>query len=348
MTPEPTSPAPTAENPPSDEPAPPSATAPLRPDPGSPAQWTFLTLVVASTILLLYSLLPAALAYPLAGSTAIGLFALFAVPLWIFRRRIADRVGVGPAALTAALLWGGTVAVMTSLYGSGAVRGLLAASVDSAWAEKWAPVMGAPVVEETVKAAGVVLVAATAWQQLRSPLDGLLIGAFCGAGFQIVEGYAYAMSTVVLHRAGDEVQPVVSVFIVRGLLAGLWSHAVFTAIAGAGIVYAMLERTARSRVTALAACAFAVACHTLWNSPLLRDGLGLGTWGILGGVLLKGLPAVIVAVWLTKRLLRTGPRTAAAAALPESGRPLREAKPPAAGRPRTGPPTAPESAQFST
>ncbi|WP_025273029.1 PrsW family intramembrane metalloprotease [Haloglycomyces albus] len=260
--------------------------------------------MTASSILLTYSLLPSALAYPVAGGTAIGLFSLFAVPLWIFYRKIHSRVTVPPSALVLGLIWGATVSVMASLYGSGAVRGLLAGSVNSAWAERWVPVLGAPVVEESVKAAGVILVATIAYPRFRSVLDGLLLGAFCGAGFQIIEGFAYAMSTVVLHRAGDDVAPVISVFIVRGILAGLWSHAVYTAIVGAGIAYALLHQNARGALLAWGAWLFAVLCHALWNSPFLRDGAGLGVWGTLSGVILKGLPAVVVVVWLARWLLR--------------------------------------------
>jgi RsiW-degrading membrane proteinase PrsW (M82 family) len=127
-----------------------------------------------------------------------------------------------------------------------------------------------------------------------------VLGAFCGVGFQIVEGYAFAMSSTVLNRAGDVVEPVIAVFIVRGVLAGLWSHAVFTAIAGAGVAYAATRRTARSVWVAAGALAGVIALHALWNSPLLRDGLGLGAFGVLAGVMLKGLPAVLIVWWLVR------------------------------------------------
>ncbi|RRR96036.1 PrsW family glutamic-type intramembrane protease [Glycomyces terrestris] len=277
----------------------------MRPDPASPAQWTAALLIGAAAILLLYNTLPVALAYPRAGATALVLFSLFALPFWTMRRRLADRLALPGAALLLGLAWGATVAVMTSLFGSRALHGLLATARGPAWAERWAPVLAAPVVEEVVKAAGVVLVVAIFWGRLHGVLDGIVLGAFCGVGFQIVEGYAFAMSSTVVNRAGDAVAPVVAVFVVRGVLAGLWSHAVFTAIAGAGIAYAATRRTRRAAWAAAGSVAGVIVLHAVWNSPLLRDGLGLGALGVLGGVMLKGLPAVLVVWWLVRWAKRT-------------------------------------------
>jgi RsiW-degrading membrane proteinase PrsW (M82 family) len=272
----------------------------MRPDLASPTQWTAVLLISAAAILLLYNTLPVALAYPRAGTTALVLFSMFAVPFWWLRRRFADRLTLPAAAPVLGLLWGATVAVMTSLFGSRALHGLLATMWGPAWAERWSPVLAAPVVEEVVKAAGVVLVVAIAWGRVHGVLDGIVLGAFCGVGFQIVEGYAFAMSSTVVNRAGDVVEPVVAVFIVRGVLAGLWSHAIFTAIVGAGVAYAATRRTARSVWVAAASLAGVIVLHALWNSPLLRDGLGLGALGVLAGIMLKGLPAVLIVWWLIR------------------------------------------------
>ncbi|THV41558.1 PrsW family intramembrane metalloprotease [Glycomyces buryatensis] len=272
----------------------------MRLDPTSPPQWTAALFIAAASILLLYNTLPVGLAYPRAGTCALLLFSLFALPFWWLRRRLAEHLSVPGAALAVVAVWGATVAVMTSLYGSNAVRGLLATAGGPAWAGQWSPVLGAPVVEEVVKAAGVVLGVAIVWDRVRGVLDGVVLGAFCGVGFQIVEGYAFAMSSTVLNRAGDVVEPVVAVFVVRGVLAGLWSHAVFTAIVGAGIAYAATRKTRRSGWVAAASLVGVIALHALWNSPLGRDGFGLGAVGVLAAVAAKGLPAVLIVVWIIR------------------------------------------------
>lgn len=287
----------------------PSAPPTLAPPPRwwnvrSPAVWACGFLVVAATVLLLHHTVPATVAYPRAAGTAAGLFALFAIPFIVLYRRMAWLQSVPPSLFLVAFLWGGTVAVMTSIFAVGAVRGLMASAVSPEWAEAWSSVLGAPLVEELIKTAGVVMVALLAMWRLRSVLDGIFCGVFVGVGFQVVEGYAYALSATMMQRTGDVIEPAMSVFLVRGILAGLWSHAVLTAIVGAGIGYVIVRRNRPmwTRVgIAVAVFMAAVVLHALWNSPLMRDGFGLGTPGIFIGVLVKGLPAIILAAWLLRR-----------------------------------------------
>ncbi|QSB05264.1 PrsW family intramembrane metalloprotease [Natronoglycomyces albus] len=270
----------------------------------SPPVWAASFLIVAASVLLLHHTVPVAVAYPRAAATAAGLFALFAIPFIALYRRMAWLQSMPAGLHVVAFLWGGTVAVMTSIFAVGAVRGLLATAVSPLWAETWSPVLGAPIVEELIKAVGVVMVALLAPWRLRSVLDGIFCGVFVGVGFQVIEGYAFALSATMMQRTGDVTEPAMSTFIVRGILAGLWSHAVLTAIVGAGIAYVIVRRTKPlSHRLGLAFLAFAAAVgfHALWNSPLLRDGFGLGTPGIFIGVLVKGLPAVVLAAWLLRR-----------------------------------------------
>ena len=88
----------------------------------------------------------------------------------------------------------------------------------------------------------------------------------------------------------------------RGFLGGLWSHTLFTALAGAGVGFfvARRDRPVWQR-TVVAVVLFVVAAgfHFLWNSPLLAGGVDLG---LLGSeprcVLVKGIPALLVGVVL--------------------------------------------------
>ena len=61
-------------------------------------------------------------------------------------------------------------------------------------------------------------------------------------------------------------------FVARGFIGGLWSHTLFTALAGAGVGYAVVreQRGRALRVGYLGAClAAAWLCHTVWNAPML-------------------------------------------------------------------------------
>jgi hypothetical protein len=142
--------------------------------------------------------------------------------------------------------------------------------------------------------------------QINSTLDGMVYGALIGLGFQVVENVFYALNAVEMANSGDKVGPVVATFFLRGFLAGLWSHTLFGALAGAGVAW-FIVRTDKSllkRGLGLAVGLFlAWAVHFIWNSPLLMDGLGRGGWGVLTGLLLKGIPAlgmVMALLWVAR------------------------------------------------
>jgi hypothetical protein len=99
---------------------------------------------------------------------------------------------------------------------------------------------------------------------------------------------------------------VIVTFFLRGFLAGLWSHTLFSALAGAGVAYFVVRRNrSRSRrlTVAILAVAGAMAFHFIWNSPLLADGFGYGAWGILLALLIKGIPALLL-IYLLVRAAR--------------------------------------------
>jgi hypothetical protein len=138
---------------------------------------------------------------------------------------------------------------------------------------------------------------------VNSVLDGVVYGALVGLGFQIVEDVVFAIGAVALAGQGDEVQPVVTTFLVRGFLAGVWSHTLFGALAGAGIGYLVVSTDRgwlrRAVMAGLALCG-AWASHVLWNSPLFRDGLGNGAVALLAVLVFKGLPPLLLILYLVR------------------------------------------------
>jgi hypothetical protein len=90
-------------------------------------------------------------------------------------------------------------------------------------------------------------------------------------------------------------------FFLRGFLGGLWSHTLFTGLAGAGFAYALIRRDRPLFIRAAVFAALLGAAwgfHFLWNSPVLADGFGYGVPGVIAVMLLKGLPALAVGVTL--------------------------------------------------
>jgi RsiW-degrading membrane proteinase PrsW (M82 family) len=235
--------------------------------------------------------------YPVATSLALALFALYAVPFVIFLRAIDYLERQPPLLQVAAFAWGGVVATSAAIAGGTALQDILAKTVSPGYAAQWGPAVAAAGLEEALKLLGVIAVALLARRSLASMLDGFVYGALVGLGFQVVEDVVFATSAVALDGPRDAVGPVLVTFVLRGFIGGLWSHTLFTALAGAGVAYALVrrDRPMRNRIL-VAAGLFGAAwgAHFLWNSPWFADGFGYGPAGALLAVVVKGIPAVAV------------------------------------------------------
>jgi len=241
--------------------------------------------------------------FPVATAVAVGLFLLYAVPFWLFLRELDYLEREPPVLLGTAFAWGALVATSVSIPGVTAMQNLIAKIGSPELAVAWGPALAGPTVEEITKTLGVVAIVLIARAQVNSVLDGVIYGALVGLGYQIVENIIFALSAVAVAGRGDTVEPVVATFLLRGFLAGLWSHTLFGALAGAGIGYLVVrtDRARRSRIgVALLAVLGAWFSHFLWNSPLLADGLGNGALAVLAVLLLKGLPPLLLVLVLIR------------------------------------------------
>jgi RsiW-degrading membrane proteinase PrsW (M82 family) len=268
-----------------------------------PAFWVVVALLAVGGARMAMFAAEAARAYPVATATAIGLFALYAVPFWLVVGQLDYLEREPPFLLAVAFAWGGLVATSAAIPGNAAVHNLLAKLGSPDLAATWGSAIAAPSVEELAKLLGVVAIVLIARDQVNSVLDGVVYGALVGLGFQVVEDIVFAVAAVAVAGQGDTVQPVITTFFLRGFLAGLWSHTVFSALAGAGIGYLVVrgDRSAVTRLSVATAALFgAWACHFLWNSPLLADGLGHGALGVLVVLLLKGSPSLVMILLLTR------------------------------------------------
>jgi RsiW-degrading membrane proteinase PrsW (M82 family) len=239
--------------------------------------------------------------FPTATAVAVCLFAAYAVPFWIFVGALDYLEREPPALLATAFAWGGLVATSLALRGGPALHNLIAKLGSPGFAAQWGPAIAGATVEEIAKVLGIVAIVLVAREQVNSVLDGVVYGALVGLGFQVVEDVVYAVNAVALAGGGDQVDPVVTSFLLRGFLAGLWSHTLFGALAGAGIGY-LVVRTERPAGTRMAVAALAVGgawlCHFVWNSPLLADGFGYGGAGVLAALLIKGVPPLLMILLL--------------------------------------------------
>ena len=243
-------------------------------------------------------------AYPVATVTAIALFALFAVPFWLLIRELDFFEREPIRLLVVAFAWGGLVATAVSIPASAALDNILAKLSSPDVAADWGAALASPLAGEPAKALGVVAIVLIARHRINSVLDGIIYGAMVGLGFQIIENIVFAVGAVSLAGNGDQVEPVVTTFLLRGFLAGVWSHTLFTALAGAGIGYFVVRRDRRLHHragVALLAVFAALAAHVLWNSPLFANSVGNDDLALLLVLLVKGLPPLMLLLLLVSR-----------------------------------------------
>jgi RsiW-degrading membrane proteinase PrsW (M82 family) len=263
-----------------------------------PAFWLLIVLLLAGTARLAALVSTVFMRFPVAAAVAAVMFVLYAVPFVLVTRSVDFFEPEPPLLVGVAAGWGAVVALTTAISGNNAGRSILAKAVSPAFAVAWGPAIVGPSVEEVLKTLGVVVVVLIARKQVNSVADGAVYGAFVGLGFQIVEDFIYAANAVATAGQGDSVEPVIVTFLLRGFVAGLWSHTLFSALAGAGVAYFVVHRrnqTLGRRVgVALAGLAGAWLFHFVWNSPWLDSGFGAGGLGILAALIVKGAPALIL------------------------------------------------------
>jgi RsiW-degrading membrane proteinase PrsW (M82 family) len=258
----------------------------------TPALWVVLALVAAGAVRITVIGGEFLSAYPKATLTATALFALLAVPFWLF---LADLDFLEPEPIGMQMLafgWGALVATSASIAVSPALEGLIGR-----------PGLAGPAVEEVTKTLGIVAIVLIGRDQINSVLDGIVYGAIVGLGFQIVEDIVFAMGAVAQAGHGDSTRPVVATFLLRGFLAGAWSHTLFGALAGAGLGYLVVRRDRgrpRRIGVALLAVLGAWGAHVLWNTPLPGYGLGTGGLALLTVLIFKGLPPLLLILLLVR------------------------------------------------
>jgi RsiW-degrading membrane proteinase PrsW (M82 family) len=154
------------------------------------------------------------------------------------------------AVLVSLFLWGAAVAApvaerANALFGATA----------------FGPVIWAPLVEETAKALGLVLLVALCPDRLRDARSGIADGALVGFGFALTENIPYHLVAAVQGGTAGLTRAV----FVRGVLQGL-NHATFTGAFGAGLGLARrLPSRARSAAAPVFGFLFACAQHGVWN-----------------------------------------------------------------------------------
>ncbi|ADD43927.1 PrsW family intramembrane metalloprotease [Stackebrandtia nassauensis] len=192
-----------------------------------------------------------------------------------------------PAAVrAAAFIWGAVVATSVAIIANNNLLALMTKLFGTGFAARWGAALAGPTNEEWLKTLGVIILVLIVKEHFNRSIDGLTYGAMCGLGFQVTENMVYAINNAYSNPNSD-VAGAVSVTVIRILVAGPWSHPIYSGVAGLGIAYAVTTKGMRSplRRYGIAVGLFIAAwlMHALWNSPL-PDGMpnGVGALAVYG------------------------------------------------------------------
>ena len=141
--------------------------------------------------------------------------------------RLRARAGVADSDRA---VWGGVVAVTFSGIVNEQTFGFLQHVVTARTVDTWAASVTAPINEELYKGLGLVVIYLMARREMDNVMDGLVYGAMIGLGFQVMENVQYFM--VRAAEQGGAADAVVSMFFLRVVLSGLYSHMLFTGFTG--------------------------------------------------------------------------------------------------------------------
>lgn len=138
-------------------------------------------------------------------------------------------------------VWGATAATFASaVQANDALGSLYAKWFGQVWSQDWHAGLSAPFVEETAKGVGIVVLTVLAPRLVRTPTDGLLLGAFIGLGFQTSEDLLYSISGATQGFGSHQTFVLVGSIATR-TFSDIVSHPLFTALfcAGSSIYWAV-------------------------------------------------------------------------------------------------------------
>jgi RsiW-degrading membrane proteinase PrsW (M82 family) len=255
------------------------------------AFWVYCGLVVAGAYVLWGQVSIAAAAYSGALVSGIIAFGLLAVAyLWFIHYE--DRYTSVPRDLAGAgFVWGFVAATGAfALYANGAVISLYAKAFGASFAFDWGPALAAPVDEELAKGAGVLLLLLLAPKLIRSPFDGLIVGAFIGLGFQISEDISYAWIGTA-NSFGDVGVAWTTIFV--RTLASIPSHWMYTGIFGAGLIWFLGRPDVPARRGLGAALMLtAMLMHGIWDASAALAG-----YSVIGGIVPLAVAYILISVF---------------------------------------------------
>ncbi len=299
---------PTAPKPPGDPTAPIPHTAPEpvpAPAPRHPHWWQRRTVHIAalSSLLALSGLVILALVREQTGTQGflVGLgLAVLPVPLLIAVFRWLDRVAPAPwRNMIFAFAWGACAAALVAIVANSfATHWIATATADPSSADTLGATVIAPIVEESSKAAAVLLIFLFRRRDLTGLVDGVVVAGVTATGFAFTENVLYLGTAFGDDQHGSHhgaISLTVATFFVRVVMSP-FAHPLFTMLSGIGfgLAAASGERQRVRRVLLpLCGLLLAIGMHATWNASS-----SFGDYGFLLVYAAFMVPAFGLLTWL--------------------------------------------------
>ncbi len=183
----------------------------------------------------------------------------YAVVFWWFDRYEKEPLPL----LIAAFIWGAVPSIILALIMQLILDiPITAISPDPLTYTLLGASVAAPLTEEGVKAAALIILLVFLRREIDSPMDGLIYGGLVGLGFAAVENVFYFLGAYMQEGMGG-------VFISAVLRAGVFglNHAMFTSFSGLGVALSLEVRKRWARpALVLGGFTLAVIAHALHNA----------------------------------------------------------------------------------
>ncbi|MFC8830526.1 PrsW family intramembrane metalloprotease [Streptomyces sp. NPDC057137] len=234
------------------------------------------------------------------------------VPLLMAAFRWLDRVEPGPwRNLIFAFAWGACAAALVAITANSfATQWIATATADPTGAESLGATVVAPIVEESAKAAAILLIFLFRRKSFTGLVDGVVVAGFTATGFAFTENILY------LGNAFGEDQQIgnsglasvtAATFFVRVVMSP-FAHPLFTVLTGIGFGVAALA-TRRQRVRRwllpVLGLTLAMGTHALWNGSSSLFG-PYGFYAVYAAFMVPAFALLTwLAIWSRQRELRT-------------------------------------------
>ncbi|AGZ46022.1 PrsW family intramembrane metalloprotease [Actinoplanes friuliensis] len=241
-------------------------------------------------------------AYGVGLGTGVLAFAIYTIP-WLVLLAYHNRYTRQPGSLlVAAFVWGAAAATFwIALPANGAFLSLYGKAFGQAWVNDWGAGLTAPINEEIGKGLGLILLLGLARKLVRSPFDGLIIGAYIGLGFQISEDVLYAFNNTAMNFGADQVGSAWQIVLIRSA-SGLFGHVLFSAVFCSGVMWLLGRGERTHRLRGLLLMLAAMVAHGAWDDMSALGYLLAGTVGVLLLWFVVMPIADLLLLWLAFRL----------------------------------------------